>query len=240
MRFFVPSESINGNKIVIGGGDAEHISYSLRCRVGERITVCDTCGNEYDCKIERITKDTVYLVYESVKKCDVEPDVRVHLFQALPKGEKAELIVQKAVELGVHDITFVLSERCVVRLDVKSTESKRLRYEKIAKNAAQQCGRGMVPQINNIVPYKQAVENLGDFCNIFCYEGKETTSLRELLKQRSCDDINLFVGPEGGWSRNEYELSLTRCKAANLGKRILRCETAPIFALSCIVYECEL
>lgn len=240
MRFFVPSENISGDTIVITGGDAEHISYSLRCRTGEHITVCDSGGNEYDCEIERITKDTVYLKCESVKKCDTEPQVRVHLYQALPKGEKAELIVQKAVELGVYDITFVLSERCVVRLDAKNAESKRVRYEKIARNAAQQCGRGIIPQVNPIIPYRQAIDALGNFCNIFCYEGEETTSLRKLLHERTCDDINLFVGPEGGWSRDEYELSLTRCKAVTLGKRILRCETAPIFALSCIVYECEL
>lgn len=154
MRFFVPSENISGDTIVITGGDAEHISYSLRCRTGEHITVCDSGGNEYDCEIERITKDTVYLKCESVKKCDTEPQVRVHLYQALPKGEKAELIVQKAVELGVYDITFVLSERCVVRLDAKNAESKRVRYEKIARNAAQQCGRGIIPQVNPIIPYR--------------------------------------------------------------------------------------
>lgn len=240
MRFFVSNECIRGDSIVIGGEDARHISYSLRCRVGELLTVCGEGGLEYACKISDITKDTVFLTVTDVKKSENESAVRVHLFQAMPKGEKAELIVQKAVELGVYDIAFVQTERCIVKLDGKSAESKRARYEKIAKAASEQCGRAMIPKIIMPVSFESALHSLGNACNIFCYEGGGTVSLKKALRERVSDDINVFIGPEGGWSEKEYELSLGFCTPVNLGKRILRCETSPLFVLSSVVYECEL
>ncbi len=242
MKFFVPKENITDGGIVITGSDVSHISYSLRARPGESLTATATDGNEYECVIDRITKDAVYLKIESFRKSNAEPPVRIHLFQALPKGEKAELIVQKSVELGVHDITFILSERCIVKVDAKNGEAKRLRYEKIAKGAAEQCGRGILPQILPFAQYRDALDSLSeDSLNIFCYEGEGTVSLKNILNKSDAKDINVFIGPEGGWSNAEYEYAANAgCSCANLGKRILRCETAPIFALSCINYHYEL
>ncbi len=242
MKFFVPKESISEGGIVITGSDVSHISYSLRARPGETLVATATDGNEYECVIEQITKEAVFLKILSQKKSESELPVRVHLFQALPKGEKAELIVQKAVELGAYDITFILSERCIVKIDAKSGETKRARYEKICKGAAEQCGRSIVPAILPFVSYKNAVDGLSaDALNIFCYEGEGTQSLKTILETSDFTDINLFIGPEGGWSRNEYEYASSHgCLCANLGKRILRCETAPLFCLSCINYHFEL
>ncbi len=242
MKFFVPKENISNDTIVITGTDVSHISFSLRARPGEVLIATATDGNEYECIIEQITKDAVYLRIVSSQKSESELPVRIHLYQALPKGEKAELIVQKSVELGVYDITFILSERCIVKVDSKSSESKRIRYEKIAKGAAEQCGRGIIPAILPFIPYREAVDCLSaDALNIFCYEGKGTISLKTILEKSNATDINLFIGPEGGWSNAEFEYASSHgCISANLGKRILRCETAPLFSLSCINYHYEM
>ncbi len=242
MKFFVPTENISDDGIVITGSDVSHISYSLRAKPGQTIVAVATDGNEYTCTVDRITPDAVYLKTVSHRRSDSELPVRVHLFQALPKGDKAELIVQKSVELGVYDITFILSERCIVKVDGKSAEAKRTRYEKIAKSAAEQCGRGIIPSLLPFLGYTDSLRSLSqDALNVFCYEGVGTESFKQILAGSEPTDINVFIGPEGGWSNAEYELAVkSGCRCANLGKRILRCETAPLFALSCINYRYEL
>lgn len=245
-RFFVPSDSIKENTVEITGDDARHISRSLRMAAGEHITVCDMRSNEYECVLSRFTDNSVEATVISQRKNDTEPSFRVHLYQALPKGDKLETIVQKSVECGVYEITPFESERCITRIKKENIEKKTERLTKISHEAAKQCGRGILPKINAPVSFRDAVEGakLADI-PIFCYEGDGTRSLKSILSEKKQGSspltISAVIGSEGGFSREEALFALeSGMILAGLGKRILRCETAPIFVLGCIAYEFDL
>ncbi len=246
-RFFLSKQNIdmeNGN-IQIAGADAHHIAYSLRMAVGDRLTVCDTQKMEYLCTIQSIHPDTVILHIDGIQENDTELPVSVHLYQSVPKGEKMEYIVQKAVELGAASITPVMSTRCIVRLDAKGAEAKRSRWQKIAAEAAKQCGRGYVPEVRMPISFSNALEDAGGAdVSFFCYEGDGTESLKKIMASFSMNvvtSIAFFVGPEGGYDPSEVRMAKEKgLYLANLGKRILRCETASGFVLSALVYAIEL
>lgn len=242
-KFFVRQDQVNDNKITILGDDAFHISRALRMAKGEHVTVCDMQSNEYECVLTEFNADNVVAEILSQRKINNEPPIRVYLFQALPKGDKLETVIQKAVECGVFEITPFESERCVVKVKADAEEKKTERRNRISLEAAKQCGRGYVPRVNPTESFKSAVELASecDLC-VFCYEGEETLSLKALLQEhKEAESIAVFIGSEGGFSQNEVEYASEHgMKSVSLGKRILRTETASSFVLSCIAYESEL
>ena len=232
-RFF--TENI-GKTAVITGADAAHISRVLRMKSGDLAIVCD--GRKTDCLCRIISADSSCVELEILDKREneAEPSVYLRLFQCLPKGDKLEFIVQKAVELGASEIIPVASKRCVSRPDRKSSEKKLERYRRIAEEAAKQCGRGILPKIGETLDFPQAVKAVNpEGLGLIFYEcgGESLVSLAGGIKSGA---IDVFIGSEGGFEESEVSLALENgIHAATLGKRILRCETAPIAAISVLM-----
>ncbi|MCD7773279.1 MAG: 16S rRNA (uracil(1498)-N(3))-methyltransferase, partial [Ruminococcus sp.] len=195
-RFFVEKKNISDTYITISGDDARHIGRSLRMKLSEKITVC--CQNtDYECEIKSISDEEVVASIISVKKNISEPDISLTLFQAVPKADKLEFIVQKAVELGAAQIVPVLTRRCVAKYDEKSFSKKLVRLQKIAKEAAMQSGRGIVPKISSIITLNDYCERIDDFdLNLLCYEGggRKLSNIDSLKEAKS---VSLFIGSEG-------------------------------------------
>ena len=251
-RFFVTKEQIVGDTVTILGDDAHHISRSLRMAAGEKIVVCDMQKNEYECTLCEFLPDRVTATVTSQSKSDTEPPFKAYLYQALPKGDKLDTVIQKSVECGVSAITTFMSERCIAK-DKGDDENKLRRRNKIALEAAKQSGRGSVPEVNATVSFSEMLKRAAEAdIKLFCYEGDGTLSLRTHLsaeRQRlassggsdSIPTVSIVIGSEGGFSLAEVE----RAREAGfvpvgLGKRILRTETAPLFVLTCLSYEFEL
>ncbi len=233
-RFF--TNEIDENNITLTGSDAVHVGRSLRMKPGEPLTVC--CGGiDYNCEISEITSDTVYLSLKEKVVCAAEPNIEVTLFQAVPKMDKLEYIIQKSVELGVSRIVPMLTRRCVSRPDERDFAKKLARLNKIAAEAAKQSGRGIIPQVTPIVSYKNALEMMKELDqNVLLYEEEGGVSFGE-VNLTGAKTVGLVIGSEGGFDREEAE-ACTAVGAAQvwLGKRILRCETAPITALSILMF----
>lgn len=232
-RFFL--ENINLSQPVITGEDAKHIGRSLRMKPGQPLTVC-SYGTDYYCEITSITSDEVYLKINDSRLCSAEPSVEVTLFQAVPKLDKLEHIIQKSVELGVTRIVPVLTRRCVSRPDRKDFEKKRIRLNKIALEAAKQSGRGIIPEVGEIISFNEAVKQMSEYdCPLMLYE--EGGIRFSEVQTDACKSFALFVGSEGGFDESEAETA----KNAGivpiwLGERILRCETAPLTAISILMF----
>ncbi len=233
-RFFV--DEIPGDIIAITGDDARHISRSLRMREGEQLTVCDGCGADCQCEIMSVDEQQIMLRILSRQPSESEPTVKVTLYQGYPKGDKLELIIEKAVELGAYRIVPVLTERSVARPDSKAAAKKLDRWQRHALEAAKQCGRGIIPQVGELTDFSRLPELIKQHeLAIFCYElgGRP---LSQLIGEAEAEDIAIFIGPEGGISSAEVQaLTEAGAHAATLGKRILRCETAPLAAISSIM-----
>ena len=239
-RFFTQDITEAGGCIT--GEDAKHIAKGLRMKVGDELTVCDTKGRDYDCMIEEIGAREVRLKVLSVAPSQSEPDVRVHLYQAMPKVDKMETIIQKAVELGAASITPVMTRRCVSRPDAKSMDKKLVRYNRIALEAAKQCGRGVVPPVLPLLELPQALEQMQRTgCPILFYENATAPAKQVIAKARESGkelEIAVLIGAEGGFDEDEVALAREHgCHILSLGKRILRCETAPLAALTILMYE---
>ncbi len=248
-RFFLQASSIVDGVVTVTGDDAVHISRSLRMRVGEHITVCDMQKTEYDCELIGFSDDSVTARVISSKAADTEPPYTVRLYQALPKSDKLDTIIQKSVETGAHIIVPFESERCVARADgdAKKEAKKLERRCRIALEAAKQCGRGCVPVVKSTVKFSEMLKDAKESeLVLFFYEGDGTVSLRELLTKKYPDgalpeSVSVIIGSEGGFSQKEVEAARAAgCEICGLGKRILRCETAPSFALACLTYNFEL
>ena len=234
-RFFV--DSIEESPIEISGGDARHIALSLRMKQGDGLVLCDGNGGEAVCKIASLCPESVILDVAERRKSLAEPKTRVTLYQAIPKSDKLEYIVQKAVELGAYRIVPVLTSRCISRPDEKSAAKKLERLRKIAAEAAKQSGRGIVPQVGGVLNFKNAVEEMSTAAlPIFFFERAEYP-LRGCMEKYKGGDIAVMVGSEGGFSDEEAAFAEEKgLFSASLGPRILRCETAPVAALSAIMY----
>lgn len=229
-RFF--TGPISGDRAVISGEDAGHITKSLRLRPGEAVTLCDGSGFDYSCVLVSVGETVEAEVLEKLPS-STEPRGKITLFQALPKGDKMEWIIQKSVELGVFRIVPVLTSRCVSRPDGKSMEKKVPRYNKIAAEAAKQCGRGILPEVSGLMTLKEAAEAVSGKGIVF-YE-KGGARLPELVSP-SDSELSVFVGSEGGFAPEEIALlGVHGVVPATLGSRILRCETAPICGLSILM-----
>ena len=248
-RFFIRQERICNDSVSIIGEDAHHIARSLRMATGEEITVCDMQGNEYKCKITEFDDDKeVIAKIISVKHSENEPKTFITLYQALPKGDKLDTIIQKAVECGVSKIIPFQSERCIVKIKEDSESKKRDRRQKIATEAAKQCGRRVIPDVELPIYFKDAIAQAkSSDVILFCYEGDGTLPLGQILNNLFNSDtpipqsISIFIGSEGGFSILEAQLARENgAVMTGLGKRILRTETASGFILSCIVCFSEL
>lgn len=233
-RFFVDEIS---ETTVLYGEDARHISKSLRMACGESLTLCDKNGSEAEGVIVSFSSDAVTLQVGAARPSQGEAATRLALYVALPKGDKLELVVQKAVELGVFEITPVITSRCISRPKESDLNKKRERLQRIALEAAKQCGRGIIPQVGSIIPLKTALLDMSRFENRFVlYEGN-CPALRPLLPQRG-DTIALFTGCEGGFSPEEITLcEQSGIRAVSLGRRILRCETASIAVIAAVMFH---
>ena len=249
-RFFVRSDQIADGIVTITGDDAHHISRSLRMAAGEHITVCDMQKFEYECELTAFLPECVQARVLETRKCDTEPPYHAQVFQALPKGDKLDSIIQKAVECGAAELTTFESERCVVRAKDAAEPKKLERRARIAQQAAKQSGRGILPQIHATVPFAEAIARAAKAdIPLFCYEGDGTQPLPAVLKRlcagRKGDDgiptVSLVIGSEGGFSQAEADAAARAgLIPVGLGKRILRTETAAAFVLACLVYELEL
>lgn len=248
-RFFVRQNRISDGNISIIGEDAHHIARSLRMAVGESLTVCDMQGNEYQCEISYFNEDKeVIAKVVSQKHSENEPKAFITLFQALPKGDKLDTVIQKAVECGVSRIVPFQSERCVVKIKNEVEQKKKERRQRISEEAAKQCGRSVIPEISDSISFKDAVKQAADNdLVLFCYEGDGTVPLGQILKKCYAGDtqkpqsIAVFIGSEGGFSLNEVSFAKENgAVLTGLGKRILRTETASGFVLACVVCFSEL
>ncbi len=250
-RFFVRSNQIADGIVTIMGDDAHHISRSLRMAAGEQITVCDMQKFEYLCELTDFLPDRVCARIVKTDKCNTEPPYRAHVFQALPKGDKLDSVIQKAVECGMTELTTFESERCVVRMK-DGAESKKLeRRERIALEAAKQSGRGILPVIHATCRFSEALSLAKEAdLPLFCYEGDGTLPLGRVLKEKRAEflqkgieepSVSIMIGSEGGFSLAEVQAAQNAGMiAVGLGKRILRTETAASFALACLACELEL
>lgn len=239
-RFFVEPQDIGETSARITGGDVKHISRVLRMEVGDEVTLCDGEGNDYAAKISSITKDEVLLDILGKNRCKAEPDCRITMYQGLPKAGKMETIVQKCVELGITKVVPVAAERSVVKIKAGEFENKRTRYQRVAEEAAKQCGRGIIPEVSELTTYKKADLSAHDMI-IVAYEEEREVSLKKLLRDNSSPkDIALIIGPEGGLDKSEIEALCDKGgKTVTLGTRILRTETAGMATLAMILYELE-
>lgn len=248
-RFFLQAHNISEGYVTVTGDDAIHISRSLRMRVGEHITVCDMQKTEYECEICEFTSDTVKAKVISSKPSDTEPPYSITVYQALPKSDKLDVIIQKSVESGASRIVPFESERTVVRIDddMRKEEKKLERRRRIALEAAKQCGRGSIPEVTLPVKFSEMLKSAAEseLC-LFFYEGDGTVPLKDLLselypKGTLPRSISIIIGSEGGFSLSEVEAAKDAgCQLCGLGRRILRCETAPGFALACLCFYFEL
>ena len=231
-RFF--TENVSEEAAVLSAEDSKHVSQVLRMKPGDFAVICDGKGMDYLGKLESVTGECVFEILEKSRN-QAEPSVHLRLFQAMPKGDKMDFIVQKAVECGACEIIPFISKRCVSRPDKKQLVKKTERWQRIAYEAAKQCGRGIIPTVGETVdisdlPGMISQGNTG----ILFYECAELP-LREAV-QEFTGNIDIVIGSEGGFEPYEAEnLSAAGFKAVSLGKRILRCETAPIAAISVLM-----
>ncbi len=242
-HFFVTPEQVKEGKIWIEGSDVNHIKNVLRMKIGEELHVSDGNNRKYLCEVESMSSDEVCVSVKEKLPCNTELPSKIYLFQGLPKSDKMELIVQKAVELGVYEIIPVATKRAVVKLDDKKATKKVERWNSISEGGAKQSGRNVVPKVTEVMSYKQALCYAKDLDVVLIpyelAEGMEET--RNIIGAiRPGESIGVFIGPEGGFETEEVERALEiGAKAVTLGKRILRTETAGLTTLSILMYHLE-
>ena len=236
-RFFMFGTNLEGGTAYIRGRDAEHIRV-LRLRPGENVVICDGKGTDYKCRLVKSDKEEAELEVLEVKPCITEPSIKVTVLCGLPKGsDKTDYIIQKSVEAGAEEIMFFACDRCVARPD--DPEMKLLRWQRIAEEAAKQAGRGIVPQVSWAGEFADALnvaakKDLG----LFMYETGDRQRLNEVMEEHAeAESAAIITGPEGGFAKYEADLArLAGLHICSMGERILRCETAPIVALTAVMY----
>ena len=240
-RFFVEKQNISleNKTCTIEGEDVKHISKVLRARIGEKLEICDNDNNEYICEITNIDKSQVNLNILECVDIKRESDLKIKLYQGLPKGPKMEMILQKLTEVGVDEIILVQTKRTVVKVDDKKEDKKLERWERIIYEAAKQSKRGKIPKLRGVLSFKEALEDMkqNDF-NIAPYENERTKSIKQAIKGIDIKNIGIFVGPEGGFEETEInDIENIGGQSVSLGPRILRTETASLVASSIVLYE---
>ena len=235
-RFFMAGTNILGGMAIMTGRDAEHVRV-LRLRPGEDMIICDGKGTDYKCRLVKADREQVEAEVIEVVPCPAEPTVQVTVLCGLPKGDRTDYIIQKCVEAGASEIMFFQSDRCVAKPD--KPEKKLERWQRIAEEAAKQSGRGIIPQVSWAGEYADAlnVANQKEL-GLFMYETGEREALNAVLEANS--DVKtaaIVTGPEGGFSPFEADLArIVGLHICSMGERILRCETAPVVAVSALMY----
>ncbi len=238
-RFFLSPEEIHDRFITLQGEAAQHAKV-LRLKNGETVTVCDGNGTDYICTVSDVSTGQYSLVVHSRHPSDAEPKVSTAIYMAFPKSDKLEHVIQKATELGASEIVAFPSARCVAKPDAKSLPKKLERWQKIAASAAEQSGRGTIPRVLALESYQAAVARAcqADLA-IYFYENETGFSLHDALNAASFQTVSLMTGSEGGFAQEEVTYAAQAgMKICTLGRRILRCETAPLCALSALMYAC--
>ena len=236
-RFFVDVDQLNNDFVVLTGENAAHAKV-LRIKQGEQVLICDGQGRECVCTVSDVSLGQVSLVVDNRQDSLSEAKVRASVYMAFPKSDKLEHVIQKATELGAYEIVAFPTGRCVSKPDQKSLAKKQERWSKIAASAAEQSGRGRIPEVIVLSSYKEALERAvnADKAILF-YENEKATTLRMALEKEPFTTISLLTGPEGGLEEKEVELAREAgFDICTLGSRILRCETAPLCALSAVMY----
>lgn len=232
IRFFI--ENISDNNYTLKGEDAHHAIKSLRVKIGENIILCDKNSFEHICKVEKISKDEVLLSAIKSQKNTSESNIKITLYQALPKNDKMDLVVQKSVELGVFKIVPIETSRCISKPSEKSISKKIERWQKIAKEAAKQSGRGIIPNISSPLKLDEAISKIKDYDKSLVFYENGGEKIKNSLKTYD-KNISIFIGPEGGFETEEIDkLKSFGATISTLGTRILRTETASLAAISVI------
>ena len=236
-RFFVEPEQLQPEFLVLTGENAQHAKV-LRLKNGEEVLVCDGQGREGLCTVSDVSPGQISLVVKDRRESETEAAVKVSVYMAFPKADKLEHVIQKATELGAFEIVAFPSSRCVSRPDEKSLKKKLERWQKIAASAAEQSGRGRVPQVIVLPSFKAALERAAQADKaLMFYENEHAVTLRMALESGSFSTVSLLTGPEGGLEVSEVEQARAAgLEVCTLGRRILRCETAPLCALSAVMY----
>ena len=237
-RFFVEPEAMKPDFLVLTGENAQHAKV-LRLKKAEEVLVCDGQGRECLCAVSDVSPDQISLMVKHRQESETEAAVRVSVYMAFAKGEKLEHVIQKATELGAYEIVAFPSSRCVSRPDDKSLKKKLERWQKIAQSAAQQSGRGRIPQVSVMLSYKAALERAAQTdIGLLFYENEQSTTLKMALEQKPYQTVSILTGPEGGLEEAEVDQAAKAgLQVCTLGRRILRCETAPLCALSAIMFD---
>lgn len=240
-KFFVPTQNIKNDSIIITGGDVLHIKKVLRFKTGDTLSLCDSAGFDYDTVINEFNENSIICTIKSKTKSDTEPNIKITLFQGIPKSSKMDYIIQKTTELGISRIVPCIMERCVVKInDAASAKKKLERWRKVAEEAAKQSGRGVIPEICEPMIFSDAMMEMKKYDLYFApYEGECEMRLKPvLLSVKSPKSAGFIIGPEGGFDIAEIEkIRTANIPIVTLGKRILRTETAGEAVLSMIMYE---
>lgn len=239
-KFFIEQNQVNNDVLEIIGDDFLHMTKSLRVKINEKIVACD--GDfDYNCIIESISTQSVTCKILQKEQTFGEPSVKVYVYISATKGDKLELVTQKVTELGAYEIIPFLSARCVSKPDAKSSAKKTERLQKIATEAAKQCARSKIPTVSNFLTVKQITERVKEHdLNLVLYENEKDLDIKTVLQRENFKSISIVIGPEGGFEPSEIDNFIkNNFEIVSLGKRILRAETAPIAALSAIMYETD-
>ncbi|BCN31722.1 16S rRNA (uracil(1498)-N(3))-methyltransferase [Anaeromicropila herbilytica] len=242
-RFYVDPSQTGGEEIRITGEDVNHIKNVLRMKEKEEIIICDGQGKDFYCIIEAVSNSEIITKVLEERSSDTELNTKIYLFQGLPKKDKMELIIQKAVELGVYEVIPVVTRRTIVKFDDKKELKKVDRWQSIAVSAAKQSNRGIIPIVRKPITYKEALAFAKSLdYNVIPYE-KETgiEASKKIVKEaKGHTSLGVFIGPEGGFEESEINDAMEhQIKPITLGKRILRTETAGLTILSLLMFELE-
>lgn len=242
-RFFIEERQVDGASIWLEGDDVNHIRNVLRMKCGERVLLCNEAGMEYESELVSLEGDRIQARILDIHGAEAELSTRIVLFQGLPKGDKMDLVIQKAIELGASEIVPVKMKRCVVKLDDKKAKKKTERWNAVALSAAKQSRRGIIPKVSQVCGFQEAVKRAGDLSMVLVpYEAAEGMEFsKRLIKEvKGKESVGIFIGPEGGFEQAEIdELRGAGGQVLSLGKRILRTETAGMAMLSVLMFELE-
>lgn len=242
-RFFIEDRQIDGASIWLEGDDVNHIRNVLRMRSGEHVLLCNEAGMEYESELVSLEGEKIQARILDIHGTESELKTRIVLFQGLPKGEKMDMVIQKAIELGASEIVPVKMKRCVVKLDDKKARKKTDRWNAVALSAAKQSKRGIIPEVSRVCSFQEALKKAGDLSMVLVpYEAAEgmDDSKRLVKEAKNKESVGIFIGPEGGFEPAEIdELRQSGGQILSLGKRILRTETAGMAMLSVLMFELE-
>lgn len=236
-RFFVPKEEIGASFLTLTGENAAHAKV-LRLKNGDEVTVCDAAGTDYRCTVSDVANGQISLVVHASSPAESEAAVSCAVYMAFAKSDKFEHVIQKATELGASELVCFPSARCVSRPDEKSLKNKLERWQKIAASAAEQSRRGRIPRVLALSSFSEALRRAAQAELAVCfYENEETLAFRAAIAEKPFKTAAILTGPEGGFEESEIaQAAAAGLKICTLGRRILRCETAPLCALSALMY----